>query len=580
MPDRERFAHVEGLHPVTGRMVKKPAAWHAAARLCHAAGLKPIAISTIYEWKKLLRHHEDPSALRGSFSNIGKASPLTSEVRAALHEVVDTASQRCLTAVRSGNHERIKPKRLQQELLKVLPEGATAPSIKAIVAEIAKLPAYARDTICLGPRNARAAYRMSRGVERPKVCLDRVEYDETRLKLVIVDEEFGFVLGMPWLSWYVDAASAVPIGFYVGFEPMSDVSTMAALRHACLPKSYVKHEYPTLSGELVAGVPRGIVFDNGMTQHGATIAETALDLQFDYSFAPPYTPWFKGAVEKMHHLLNELLLDELPGFVISGNARPVEYDARKNACIGLRHLLFILHHWIADIYLRTPTGPFALSPMDRWKSGIEHSPPRLLTNIRDLDLTFGIFRSGNLDQRGIRFESLYYLSPEMEDYRRRHGYRLAVDIRVSPTDLGYLYWRGPDLVWRKATARYWAYARGRSLYQHRLVLRNAKERSRGEDEANLLAAHEELRRLGREALAMALPLRNRAQIARTFGYGTEHLFATHDLNGGIGPSGGPFGGVPLNPFATPLTSSDPVADDIKPETIAKLPRKRFEVRRT
>lgn len=579
LPAGRRLVQVDGRHPVTGRTVTKPVAWHEAARLCHAAGLKPVAISTIYEWKKLLARHQDPSALRGAFEKIGKASPLAPEAREALHELVDTTAQRALAAVRAGKRDRIKPKRLQQELARTLPPGTAAPSTKTIAAEVAKLPAYTRDAIELGPRHARSNYRMSRGVERPQVCLDRVEYDETKLDLVIVDEDFGYVLGIPWLSWYVDSTSTGPLGVYLGFEPMSDVSTMAALRHACLPKAYVKYEYPTINGELLAGVPRGIVFDNGMTQHGDTIAQTALDLQFDYAFAPPYTPWFKGSVEKLHHLLNQLLLDELPGFVISGAARPAEYDPKKNACIGLRHFMYILHHWIADIYLQTPTGPFSLRPIDRWKTGTARFPPRLLSNVRDLDLTFGIFRPGNLDHRGIRFESLYYLSPEMEDYRRRHGHSFPVDVRVNPTDIGHLYWRGPDQLWRKATARHWAYARGRSVFQHRLVLRNARERSGGEDEVHLLAAHAEMQRLGREALAMALPLRNRAQIARGLGYGTEHLFATHDQKGGMGHATGPFGGMLLNPFAAAPAVPDEALGKPKPATGTKQPRKRFEARR-
>lgn len=550
LPAKEKLKLVSRPHPETGQECLKPMMWHEAAKVCCALGRKPVGIATIYRWEKLSGSTADPCKLRGSFSEIGKSSPIDPACKGRLHELVDSEAQRAMRKVAAGECVRITPTRLRSELNGQLPKGASLPSVKTVAREIAKLPAYCRDYIKIGPRESRGRYRMARqrGIEQPEACLDRTEYDETRLNIVIVDEGTGVVLGIPWLSWFVDAFSTVPLGFYVGFEPMSDVSSMAALRHSCLPKCYVKSEYPSIKGELVCGVARGIVYDNGMTQHGNTIAETAIDLQFDYKFAPPYTPWFKGAVENMHRLLNDLLIDELPGFVIPREARPKEYDPKQNACIGLRHFLFILHHWIADVYLRTPTGPFSLRPIDRWREGTTEFPPRLLPNIHDLNLTFGILRPGNLDHRGVLFENLWYVSREMESYRRQHGHSFAVDVRANPTDLEYLYWRGPDQVWRRAEARAYSYARGRSLFQHKLVVRTAQARFGGEEEAQLLAAQKELQRLGQEALSMALPLRTSAQIARGLGYGTEHLFASHGLDGGLGKGTGPFANLAVNPF--------------------------------
>ena len=74
--------------------------------------------------------------------------------------------------------------------------------------------------------------------------LGRVEIDHTPLK-VVVGTEAG-PLDQPRLTVLVDYYSRMIVGFCIGSEPLSYAVIMEALRHAILPKCYVREGYPNI----------------------------------------------------------------------------------------------------------------------------------------------------------------------------------------------------------------------------------------------------------------------------------------------------------------------------------------------
>ena len=504
---------------------------HEIADACKLTKRKPVTFQTYYNWKKLLKEDGDVSALAGKFEMRGRNAYLDPETAIKLREALATAVELAKAKKHIGAKARITPTKIIKLLRDELPEEKL-PSRSYVHQAIQALPAYDRTVALKGARAADKDFRMASRAERPAACLDSVEYDETRLKLVLVDEQYGVALGTPYLSWYVDVYSDAPIGFYVGYEPMSDVSTMAALRHACLPKSYMRSEYPGIAGTIPAGIARSITFDNGLSEHGDTIQAAARDIGCDIRYAPPYRAWFKGAVEGMHETLNRLLLEDQAGFVLRPENCPGEYDPAEQACLGMRQFVRILHHWIADRYMMTPTGPFHRRPTDKWAEGTREVQPTFLARAQDVDLVFGILRPGNLDHRGVRFANLFYLSDDMARFRRRHGASLSVDVKVGP-HMGRIHWRGPDGVWRPADAVFYEYAWGRTLYNHEVVQAQARKRTRGDELAGLLATDRALRKLAREAFSAQLGVRQNKRIARAFGLGTETLLANQQTDGSL-----------------------------------------------
>lgn len=412
------------------------------------------------------------------------------------------------------------------------------------------LPAEDRAVARVGKVEAARLFRGGSGAQRPAACLDRVEYDETQVPIFVFDEHLGVPLGRPWLAWYVDVYSAAPIGFYLGFENPSDLTIASALRHCCLPKAYVAREYPTIENtSLPAGVPRHVVFDNGLAQWGATIEQLAFDLDMSISYTRPRTPWFKGRVEGMFETLNRTLLRELPGFVLAKDMH--EYDPQKHGCIGLRHFLYVLHAWLADVYLQEPQGILMQSPARLWEEGTSQHPPSFVPRSQDLDLLFGIKRPGRLDHRGVRYANLYFHSPELHDLRRRYGDRLAVEVKVDPSNLAAVHVRAPkaDSGWVRAEAALFDYARNLSLHRHQLNLKNAREHFGEVSAASLQRAQQRLHELIADALPAALSIRSSSLIARTLGIGTQHIVNNIGHDGHLTSLTGPFAGERLNPWA-------------------------------
>lgn len=437
----------------------------------------------------------------------------------------------------------------------------TVPSRTTLYEIWNEFPAFDRAVAKYGHTKARAMFRGRRGFERAEACLDHVEYDETLLPFFFFDEGLGVPLGRAWLAWYIDVYSQIPVGFYIGFEPPSDLTITSALRHACTPKSYVAEEYPDIVNEYIAaGIPRAVTFDNGLSQWGVSIEQTAAELGgMEIRFATARTPWFKPQVEGAFDVLNDVLLRELPGFVLAPNVDRRDYDPTKQGCIGIRHFLWIFHLWLIDVYCQTPRGPQNLTPAQRWREGTKTVPPDFIGRARDMEVIFGTVRAGTLDHRGVAYETLRYYSDDLHEFRLRDGSRRRVRVKINPADLGTVHvWDAKALGWIRAHATDQSYARGLSLHRHKLNRRFAKEQFGSNELEALLAAEDNLRATISQALPMALSIRANTNIARALGVGTQHIFGSLDAGGRLGPLSGPFEGHTLNPIRE--TSSPPRAE--------------------
>ena len=82
------------------------------------------------------------------------------------------------------------------------------------------------------------------------------------------------------------------------------------------------------------------------SQHGRTVEDISLSAEFDFKFTPVRTPWFKPNVEGSFKILNQALLEDLPGFQPSPGTILEAYDPKGHGLIGFNALLFIIHKWL------------------------------------------------------------------------------------------------------------------------------------------------------------------------------------------------------------------------------------------
>lgn len=409
-----------------------------------------------------------------------------------------------------------------------------------------------RMMVTKGKRAAREAFRGGRGPRPAKEVLDRVEYDECQLPFMVYDEYAGIALGRPWLSWFIDVLSEVPIGLYLGFEEVSDLAICSAMRSACLPKTFLNTEYRIDRSYPVCGVPRTVTFDNPQSQHGQTVAAMADNLCSSYRFAPIATGWFKPLVEGSFNILNNTLLDLLPGFIMKGVSHR-DYNPLKHGCLGFRALLELIWKWIVDLHTIDKHSRTGQRRIDVWNESVDRKKPGLLTDPRDLDVVFNVVRPAKpwstLDHRGVIFESMRYHSDELQDLRRRHGSNLRAQVRINPADLEFVLVRyDRNDIWARARAIDWEYARGRSLRQHLECKKYAKSKFGSDSIDDLQHALFSLNALISESVLVAQTISTNTLLAKTWGLGSNHVTAALDLAGNLGPVGGPFLGHSIGPM--------------------------------
>lgn len=541
---------------------------------------KPVSISAYYKWLRRWTAGGNLALADGRDASKERRVPAADIVRRAMADAIVASKQigkvGAPPSVTMNRLEAEVAARISEENARRVAQGRSGellsvPSRSTLHRIWREFPAEERMVAQHGRIAATHAYRGGPGVDRPEACLELVEFDETRLPYYFFDEFSGVPLGRAWLSWYIDVYSHAPVGFYVGFEPPGDLGMMSALRHACLPKAYIATEYPNIKGRYVpAGVPLTVTFDNGLAQWGHTAQEIGLDLNITIQFARPRTPWFKSRVEGMFRLLNEKLLQEMPGFVLRRDTDRKDYDPTKQGCIGLRHFLYIFHVWLVDVYMQSPQGLLRRTPAELWDEGTSIWPPRFIPRAHDLDVVFGVKRKGRLDHRGVVFEGLRYHSPELHALRKLHGDRLDVEVKIDPSDLTRVHARiDRKSPWIRAAASN-SYVDNLSLHRHQLNLRNAREKFGDTSLTSLMQAEAILRETIATALPAAESIRTNQQMARALGIGTQNIFSAQNHDGELGDLRGPYLGGRANPFALPKAAApdaSPVSRSLKPKRI-------------
>lgn len=529
----------------TGMKTKKPREGSdsylkiALREISEELGLeRPVSQSNYYRNLKKFRKHGSAHDLIPKTSLRGNRQQIPPQVKTwmldALGELIIAGRGRSITTAMAKVKAQIEEeKALDPNIQWKLPSRRTFYSYWK------EHPAYDRAVQKYGPTRARHMFRSTRGHEGPEACLDLVEFDETRLPFYVIDDVNGVPLGSPHFAWCLDVYSQVPVGFYLGFEPPGDVVITSTLRHAMLPKSYVRTLYPDIRNSMpMMGRPRMLSIDNGLSQHGRTIESIALSADFDFKFTPVRTPWFKPVVERSFRLLNQLLLADLPGYQPPPGTILEAYDPKGHGLVSFNALLFIVHKWLADEYLIKPHSERKTRPIDLWDEGTRLHPPELLGSKTDLEALFGIVREGTLDHRGVVFEGLRYHSDELEQLLRQHGQlrlhgaRMDVLVKINYDNLGSVRVFDPsNRVWIRAIALRRDYAEGLSLHRHHLYRKHARNRGRSYDPDEWLLAHHEIQEFVQKALPVNLGIRVNSAIGRALGFGSHTLTANVDISG-------------------------------------------------
>lgn len=350
------------------------------------------------------------------------------------------------------------------------------PSLVTLAKRIQKSAPYETSVARNGKRLANIEYKLNQSAPKTSFILQRTEIDHTLLDIFVVDEENRMLMGRPWITAIIDKHSRCILGCHIGFEPPSYLSVAKALRNAILPKKSLLSNYPSVQHEWPCfGIPSILVSDRGKEFESIAFVDACRDLNISIQRSPAKHPWYKGAIESYFKTVNQRLLSGVPGAVLSKLEGVVtDYDPAENAIISFGAFLEIFYVWVVDIYHYSAAADSTIVPIFTWNKSLENvliesvSPDRLniaLSENKEVQLTGS----------GIKIRYIQYDCEDLLRYRMQHGFSKVL-VKYDRDDIGSI------LVLNKFENKYFSvpaidqsYAKGLSLYQHKLHLRFAKK---------------------------------------------------------------------------------------------------------
>ena len=323
-------------------------------------------------------------------------------------------------------------------------------------------------------------------------------------------------IGRPTLTLATDRYSKMPFGFDVSFQPASYLTVMRCLRHGILPKPDCQARYGTVHPFPVYGLPETLVVDRGMEFVGTSL-ETALGmLGVIHEVMPGRTPWYKGGIERFFRTQNQGLLEGLARIHLGRrSSAQAEYDPRQDACISLEAFQQLLHIFLLDIYAQRWHHGMEDIPMRRWNEARSAGlAPTLYHDADELRIILCASATRTLTRQGIAWETLRYHSPALAQLRQRGGEQ-TVRFRYDPDDLGEIYVFDPEGGWLTVPALHPEYARGLSLYKHRVIRQQVlRDHQQSVDIQALAQARLRLQQVVSEEFARTRSTRGRKRAAR------------------------------------------------------------------
>ncbi|WP_017295239.1 Mu transposase C-terminal domain-containing protein [Geminocystis herdmanii] len=256
--------------------------------------------------------------------------------------------------------------------------------------------------------------------------------DHTLADILLVDQ-FGKLLGRPWLTTVVDTYSRCIMGINLGFDAPSSQVVALALRHAILPKSY-SSDYGLHEEWGTYGKPEYFYTDGGKDFRSNHLQQISLQLGFTCHLRS--RPRGGGVVERVFKTFNTEVFSTLPGYT-GANVQERPEDAEKEACITLKELEKLIVCYIVDNYnQRLDARMGEQTRFQRWESGLLSVPDAI--SERELDICL-MKQSRRRVQKGghLQFENLIYKGEYLGGYEGE-----TVIIRYDPRDItGILVYR-------------------------------------------------------------------------------------------------------------------------------------------
>lgn len=463
-----------------GPIPSTPALLIPVISLCAASINDPVPPSpiTIYRWRRrLTMTQNDSRALISRIHLRGRAgSRLQPELQTLLQEAIEQVYLSPQRNTIEETYSHLDHLVANANKFRDASNKLTAPSKSTVRRAIRSLDKYDTAVARHGATVANMQFRVSgRGPQASRI-LERVEIDHTPLDLFIICNKSHLPMGRPTLTVAIDKYSRMVLGIHIGFDGPSIEAVFACLRHAILPKSNLKTEYPDIENPWPCyGAIQELVCDNGLEFHALELERLAFETGMTLTFCPRRAPYYKGAVERYLKTINYKFAHGLPGTSFARWFHREDYDSQAQAVIPFDVLRSILFRWIVDVYAQSIHRGIATTPYAKWIDGAQTFTPSLPISPERLDIALGRTVERTLSHAGVELHNLRYNAEELLRIRRQVDSTTRVEVRYYTGDLSYIHVIDP--ITKEAIpipALDVEYATNLTLHQHRMICKHVR----------------------------------------------------------------------------------------------------------
>lgn len=400
-------------------------------------------VSTIYRWRrKYLLAQRDVRALFCEFDKQGGKgqSRLNPEVEGIIFDKIETVFLAKKRSSADEVHNAVFLEIQKRNTDRVESEWLAVPGLRTIQRRLSELYAFELAAARFGEKEAERRFAHHLGARAVSRILELVEIDHSPVDILVTDEN-GIVIGRPTFTVVLDRKSRCCLGYHLSLAGHGTQAVFAALRHAILPKTYLRDRYADLELEWECfGWFECLLMDNGREFHADAVIDALMNLSIATEFARSREPNDKPHVERFLRTFNYGFIHRLPGTTLAKVHHRIGFKAEDEACISLAELDRLIHVWICQVYhLRPHSGLDRRAPMTVWKEGAAAFPPQLKANIEDLDIEFSQCETSALQHYGIDLNTFEYVSPRLLTLRRMLPQGPKVDVKWPTHEAGHIF---------------------------------------------------------------------------------------------------------------------------------------------
>jgi putative transposase len=236
--------------------------------------------------------------------------------------------------------------------------------------------------------------------------------DHAELPILLLDETGK--PDKPWLTAIEDDYSRQIMGYRLSFQEATALTTALTLRTAIWRKEDPRWH--------ACGIPSVFYSDHGSDFTSKHMEQVAADLPMELIFSQVSIPRGRGKVERFFRSVDQLLLQDLPGYAPKGSTG-------VKATLTLPAFEQHFRTWLLEDYHTRVHEETKCQPAERWEAG--GFIPRMPRSLERLDLLLlTVAKPRRVQQDGIRFQGYRYIDTTLAGYVKED-----VVIRYDPADM-------------------------------------------------------------------------------------------------------------------------------------------------